>query len=55
MELETIIWCPKCQVDKYQVRRQRVREDVYTHVILPPDADKKLCKECGQNLERHVQ
>ena len=54
MELETTVWCPSCKVDKYEVYRKKLRAGVYAHVMEPADAEKKVCKECGENLERHA-
>ncbi len=51
-ELEAVIWCPRCQVEKYRVWRvPGGNEGVYKHEIDPADALSKTC-DCGANLER---
>lgn len=53
-ELEAVIWCPKCRVDKFELWRQLISHGHYEHVTvppsLPPEAHKRC--ECGTNLER---
>jgi hypothetical protein len=51
-ELETVVWCPKCAVEKFRVYRERCgQEGVYRHVQEPKIPDTKRC-ECGTVLER---
>ena len=54
-EVEAVIFCPRCGIDKYEVRRIPTgAEGVYHHVTYPgsiPVEAKKVC-ECGTQLER---
>lgn len=52
MEVEAVIWCPKCEKPKYEIRRVPTgREGVHQHKSYPEGRDEKLC-ECGTRLER---
>lgn len=55
MELEAIIWCPRCRTDKFEIRRKPTnREGVFENVTIPPSipaTDRKFCL-CGAVLER---
>jgi len=55
IDLEAVVWCPKCRHDKYEIRRVPTgSEGSYRHVTypesLPPEA-RKFCL-CGCVLER---
>lgn len=50
-ELEAVIWCPACRVDKGRAFRvPAANEGVFTHVTEPENLPKQC--ECGTNLER---
>lgn len=53
--LETVIWCPRCALEKYEVWRVPAdNPGVYQHITVPasiPPAALKVC-ECGTNLVR---
>ena len=57
LEVEAVIWCPRCNEDRAVVRRKPTdREGVYTHVIelkgtLEMD-NGKYCIVCDGILER---
>lgn len=51
-ELESVIWCPKCAVEKFSVFRVPTGSSgVFHHITEPPDSAAKVC-ECGAQLER---
>jgi hypothetical protein len=56
-ELETTVWCQKCEVVKFEVWRVPTdQSDIFTHQILTPEGELfkgsiKVCN-CGTNLER---
>lgn len=51
-EREAIIWCPRCEVPKYEIHRVPTgSEGVYKHVSVPTNRSEKVC-ECGCILER---
>ena len=50
-EIEAVVYCKTCQVDKFTVYRvQADNEGVYTNECEP--AAQKLCDVCGTVLER---
>lgn len=52
-ELEAVMWCPSCRVDKYEVRRLPAQnEGVFENVTFPPNRADKRCDVCSTNLER---
>lgn len=54
-EVEAVIWCPRCRIEKYEIRRIPTgQEGVYSHGTYPesiPAEDRKACS-CGAPLER---
>lgn len=51
-EVEAVIICPKCRVEKYEIRRIPTgSEGVYRHASYPEGLDETVC-ECGTPLER---
>ena len=54
-EVEAVIWCPRCRIDKYEIRRIPTgAEGVHRHMTYPesiPSEDRKACR-CGALLER---
>lgn len=58
VEVEAVVWCPKCRVAKYDVRRIPTGADgVYYHDAQPAeayvDAQARGARcECGELLER---
>ncbi len=52
-ELEAIIWCKVCRVDKYEVYRSQVGDTmVFENSTDPLNSTAKHCETCGQLLER---
>lgn len=52
-EIETVVWCPNCKVDKYDVLRVPTgNAGVYEHRTNPPEKSGVHKCECGANLER---
>jgi hypothetical protein len=53
-ELETVVWCPRCRTDKYEVWRSLISPNHYEHVTVPPSIPKEAMKvcECGAMLAR---
>lgn len=53
METESVVWCPKCKVDKYEVLRVPTgNSGVFEHRTNPPEKSGVHKCECGTNLER---
>lgn len=51
-ELEAIIWCQACKVEKFELWRVPTEsEGCWQNEARPPDKEAKLC-QCGQRLER---
>lgn len=52
-EIEAVVWCPTCKVDKYDVLRVPTgNAGVYEHRTNPPGKGGVHKCECGANLER---
>ena len=55
-DLECVVWCRHCQVEKYRVYRKQLegREGVYENVREPDLGPDNLyrCQECKNPLER---
>lgn len=52
-ELEAIVWCPSCKIEKYEVLRVPAANlGVWHHIVKPEGADKARYCECGTVLER---
>ena len=52
-EVECVVWCPDCGVDKFAVSRVSTgAEGVYENKITPPQAEAKYCDVCGEPLAR---
>ena len=54
-ERECVIWCPRCKVEKYEIRRIPTGQGgVFHHATYPesiPAEAKKVC-QCGTVLQR---
>lgn len=49
---EAIIWCPRCEVDKYEVHRlPGSGQGVFYHATIPSGRNERAC-ECGTILVR---
>lgn len=52
VDVEAIVWCPKCREDKFVVYRvPTTNPAVFTHEAKPKDAVATKC-QCGAVLER---
>jgi len=53
-EIEAVIWCPACKVDKYTVYRKEVNPGVFVHEREPELDNYKTC-DCEKKvtLTRH--
>jgi len=59
LEIETVIWCPACEVDKFRVlRKPTAHTGVYQHETEMIDSEHALmsarfkCGVCGEQLMR---
>lgn len=55
-EIETIIWCPCCKTDFFEVERREIREGICQHWprALTDHQDHKVCPKCRNEAGQRV-